>query len=274
VSGDGGMHPPRSAPRFYPNGRERVLWPRPGAAAARRLAVVASAWPRLPGAAVQRHRRPAAHDLPAPSSVPITPPSYSCIPTDCLPASGARPAGPTRARSPAASRPATASAPPLTVSASPAEPRASSVLPQPPPRRISGNIQPRRHHKKIRQSLLIFGYEYELYEPTARARPRKPKPVSPQRRRATAESRPSPDNAGGFVRRRRIESDCRKPEGHRCPDAPRCGCRQLEPHHLVSHLIMKLNIRKTSLSWSPVAEPNRRSSPYHGHPIIRRPATA
>ena len=26
-----------------------------------------------------------------------------------------------------------------------------------------------------------------------------------------------------------MKSDCRKPEGHRCLDTPRCACRQLEP---------------------------------------------
>ena len=41
------------------------------------------------------------------------------------------------------------------------------------------------------------------------------------------------------------------------------GCRQLESHHLVSHLILKSDIRKTSLTWSPVTESNRRPSPYH-----------
>jgi DoxX-like family len=55
----------------------------------------------------------------------------------------------------------------------------------------------------------------------------------------------------------------RTPEGHRCLDKPRCGCRQLEPHHLVSHLILKPGVRKISLSWSPVTESNRRPSPYH-----------
>jgi hypothetical protein len=37
-----------------------------------------------------------------------------------------------------------------------------------------------------------------------------------------------------------------------------------KPNHLVSHLILKSYIRKTSLSWSPVTESNRRPSPYHG----------
>ena len=36
-----------------------------------------------------------------------------------------------------------------------------------------------------------------------------------------------------------------------------------EPDHLVGHLILKSYIRKTSLSWSPVTESNRRPSPYH-----------
>ena len=39
------------------------------------------------------------------------------------------------------------------------------------------------------------------------------------------------------------------------------------PRRLVSHLISKLAVRKlfekTSLSWSPVTESNRRPSPYH-----------
>src|SRR6266700_4780426 len=43
----------------------------------------------------------------------------------------------------------------------------------------------------------------------------------------------------------------------------RCASRQLEPHHLVSHLILKPEVRKTSLTWSPVTESNRRPSPYH-----------
>src|SRR6266700_3126790 len=47
----------------------------------------------------------------------------------------------------------------------------------------------------------------------------------------------------------------------------RCACRQLEPHHLVSHLILKPEVRKTSLSWSPVTESNRRPSPYHRDPL-------
>ena len=38
---------------------------------------------------------------------------------------------------------------------------------------------------------------------------------------------------------------------------------RLEPHHLVSHLILKPDVQKTSLSWSPVTESNRRPSPYH-----------
>ncbi len=64
MSGDGGRHPTPFGPKiFYPNGRERVPRPRPDAAAARRLAVVASAWPRLPGAAVQRRHRLAGHGL-------------------------------------------------------------------------------------------------------------------------------------------------------------------------------------------------------------------
>jgi hypothetical protein len=88
--------------------------------------------------------------------------------------------------------------------------------------------------------------------------------------------RPNPDllltMPGGFVWRRRIESDCRKPLGHRCPGTSRYACRELEPHHLASHLILEPNVRKTSLSWSPVTESNRRPSPYHGHSIIHRPA--
>jgi len=44
---------------------------------------------------------------------------------------------------------------------------------------------------------------------------------------------------------------------------PAVSCRDLEPHHLVSHLILKPGIRKISLSWSPVTESNRRPSPYH-----------
>jgi len=36
-----------------------------------------------------------------------------------------------------------------------------------------------------------------------------------------------------------------------------------EPDHLVSHLILKSDIRKTLLSWSHVTESNRRPSPYH-----------
>jgi hypothetical protein len=47
--------------------------------------------------------------------------------------------------------------------------------------------------------------------------------------------------------------------------------------HLVSLLILKSaskkQFEKTSLSWSPVTESNRRPSPYHGHPIICQPAT-
>jgi hypothetical protein len=52
--------------------------------------------------------------------------------------------------------------------------------------------------------------------------------VSWQRRRAPAESGPSPDHAWRFVRCRRIESDCRKPEGYRCLDTPQFACRQRE----------------------------------------------
>src|SRR4029077_20548628 len=44
--------------------------------------------------------------------------------------------------------------------------------------------------------------------------------------------------------------------------APLC-LPSAEPDHLVSHLILKSDIRKISLSWSPVTESNRRSSPYH-----------
>ena len=51
--------------------------------------------------------------------------------------------------------------------------------------------------------------------------------------------------------------------GHRCLDTPRYACRELEPHHSVSLLILKPGVRKTSLSWSPVTESNRRPSPYH-----------
>jgi hypothetical protein len=44
------------------------------------------------------------------------------------------------------------------------------------------------------------------------------------------------------------------------------GCWR-DPHRLVSHLIFEISrqkaIRKTSLSWSPVTESNRRPSPYH-----------
>jgi len=35
-----------------------------------------------------------------------------------------------------------------------------------------------------------------------------------------------------------------------------------EPDHLVSHLILKSDIRKTLLSWNHVTESNRRPSPY------------
>ena len=75
-------------------------------------------------------------------------------------------------------------------------------------------------------------------------------PFSSQRRRAAAES--------GHIRlfpvtrrlTRRIESDYRRPEGRRCLDPPRCACRQLEPHHLVSHLILEpgLKIRIENLA--------------------------
>src|SRR5436190_12934369 len=58
-----------------------------------------------------------------PSSAPSTPPSCCCTPTSPSPASAARWAGPTRAASPAASRPTTASAPPPTASASPPAPK-------------------------------------------------------------------------------------------------------------------------------------------------------
>jgi hypothetical protein len=44
----------------------------------------------------------------------------------------------------------------------------------------------------------------------------------------------------------------------------RTRSQSAEPDHLVSHLILKLDIRKISLSWSPVTESNRRPSPYHG----------
>ena len=47
--------------------------------------------------------------------------------------------------------------------------------------------------------------------------------------------------------------------------------------HLIlkySHLILKSGVRNNALSWSPVTESNRRPSPYHGHLISRRPATA
>jgi hypothetical protein len=71
------------------------------------------------------------------------------------------------------------------------------------------------------------------------------------------------DMPGGSVRRRRTESYYRRREGRRCLGTSRCDCRPPEPQHLVSHLILKLRIRKTSLSWSPVTESNRRPSPYH-----------
>jgi hypothetical protein len=70
------------------------------------------------------------------------------------------------------------------------------------------------------------------------------------------------DMPGGSVRRRRTESYYRRREGRRCLGTSRCDCRPPEPHHLVSHFILKLRIRKTSLSWSPVTESNRRPSPY------------
>ena len=68
--------------------------------------------------------------------------------------------------------------------------------------------------------------------------------------------------------RRRIASDCRKSEGHWCLGTSHCACRQLELHHLASHLILKPEVRKIHLSWSNVTESNHRPSPYHAWRVI------
>ena len=87
--------------------------------------------------------------------------------------------------------------------------------------------------------------------------------VSPTRRRADAESghiRPFPVTRG-LTPSNRVGSP-------HAEEAAVSGYAALcqpsaEPDHLVSHLILKSDIRKASLTWSPVTESNRRPSPYH-----------
>ena len=51
--------------------------------------------------------------------------------------------------------------------------------------------------------------------------------------------------------------------GYAAPRVPSAGAR-----YLASHLILKSDVRKTSLSWSPVTESNRRPSPYHKYGLV------